>query len=119
MFTLLLLLFIKHWIADFVIQSEWQVSQKGTYLAAGGLLHAGIHGVLTALVLMFFIPILYTAVIMGLLDMLIHYHTDYVKARFGTKDPNTQMFWIQLGLDQLCHSAFYIWLVWILQELFN
>ena len=41
--TLLALLLIKHCLCDFVLQTPWQLAQKGTYGAPGGLVHSGIH----------------------------------------------------------------------------
>lgn len=117
-FIALGLLFVKHWIADFVIQSDWQVSQKGIYGAWGGIIHSGIHGLMTTIILCFFLPYIYGAILIGVFDALVHYHTDFVKARFGEKDPSNPRFWIHLGLDQLIHALFYIWLVWILQDIF-
>lgn len=115
-YILLILLFIKHWIADFVIQSDWQVSQKGIYGAWGGVIHAVIHGALTGGIMLFILPHLMSATIVGVVDGLLHYHVDYIKARWGERDPSNPRFWIHLGLDQLCHALFYIWLVWILND---
>jgi Protein of unknown function (DUF3307) len=116
-FLLLFAITVKHWIADFVIQFEYMVEQKGTYGLRGGIEHALVHGVLTGMILAVFTNNIPAAVIFGLLDSVIHYHIDYVKARWGTRDANTQKFWIQLGADQLAHYSFYIWLIWILQDL--
>jgi hypothetical protein len=115
-FLLLFVLAVKHWIADFVLQFEYMVEQKGLYGQAGGIEHALLHGVFTAVVLLAFFDNVMIAAIFGLLDSVTHYHIDYVKARWGTRDPATQKFWIQLGADQLAHYTFYIWLVWILQN---
>ncbi len=117
-FLLLSFLVVKHWIADFVLQFEYMVEQKGTYGLRGGLEHAIMHGVLTATVMLAFLNIdsLWPAVFLGLLDSVVHYHIDYVKARWGTRDPNTQRFWIELGADQMAHYLFYIWLVWSVQD---
>lgn len=116
-FTLLFLLVLKHFIADFVLQSEYQVRQKGRYGAGGGIEHAGIHGLFTTLILFSFLESAMPAMVFGLIDSVVHYHIDYVKARFGTRDPNTPAFWRQLGLDQFCHQCFYIWLVWVLYDI--
>ena len=35
----------KHFICDFVIQTEWQVRTKGIYGHPGGAVHAGLHAV--------------------------------------------------------------------------
>lgn len=115
-FLILFLLILKHYLADFVFQSEYQVSQKGNYGAGGGIEHAFIHGILTVLILFTVTESLVLAITMGLLDAVVHYHIDYVKARWGSRDPNTPRFWRELGLDQLCHYCFYIWLVWILHD---
>lgn len=115
-FFLLFVLAVKHWIADFVLQFEYMVEQKGTYGLRGGIEHALLHGILTAIVLTAFINNITAAAMFGLLDSVVHYHIDYVKARWGTRDANQQQFWIQLGADQLAHYTFYIWLIWILQD---
>ena len=116
-FLLLFLLVVKHFIADFGLQSEYQVSQKGKYGAGGGLEHAMVHAVMTTFILAAFVEFPAIAIILGVFDGLVHYHIDYVKARFGTRDPNSKAFWLQLGLDQMCHYVFYIWLVWVLNDL--
>ena len=117
-FWLFVLLTVKHWIADFVLQFEYMVQQKGTYGRRGGLDHAIMHGVLTAIVMWICLSIssIWPAVVLGIIDATAHYHIDYVKARWGTRDPNTQRFWIELGADQMAHWLFYIWLVWSVQD---
>lgn len=114
-FLLLTLLFVKHWFADFVAQFEYMVEQKGRYGLRGGIDHALMHGTLTAALVAVFLDSVVPGICLGLLDAVVHYHIDYVKARWGTKDPAIQKFWIQLGADQMAHALFYIWLVWILQ----
>ncbi len=116
-FLLLFALAVKHWIADFVLQFEYMVQQKGLYGHRGGIEHALVHGILTCVILMVFVNNVFVAVLFGLLDSVIHYHTDYVKARWGIRDANKQKFWIQLGADQLAHYCFYIWMAWIIQDL--
>jgi hypothetical protein len=118
-FLFIFLLFVKHWIADFVLQSEYQVQQKGIYGAGGGIEHAAIHGILTMVVLFCFLDSILPCIVFGLIDSVVHYHVDYVKARWGTKDPNTARFWRELGADQLAHATFYIWLGWILQSVID
>lgn len=115
-FLLLFVLAVKHWIADFVLQFEYMVEQKGTYGLKGGIEHALLHGILTTIVLTAFTNNIMAAAMFGLLDSVVHYHIDYIKARWGTRNANQQRFWIQLGADQLAHYTFYIWLIWILQD---
>jgi hypothetical protein len=53
MLLLLLFLFqIKHLLADFVLQTSWMVFDKGRYGHPAGIAHAGIHGLLSAPVLL-------------------------------------------------------------------
>ena len=113
---MLFLLVVKHWIADFILQFEYMVQQKGTYGLMGGIEHAIMHGIFTAVIVTVFVNNVSAGLIFGLLDSVVHYHIDYVKARWGARDTGTQKFWIQLGADQLAHYTFYIWMVWILQE---
>jgi hypothetical protein len=41
---ILTLLFIKHFLADFVWQTDTMVIEKGKYGYLGGLQHSGLHG---------------------------------------------------------------------------
>lgn len=117
-FLLLVMLIIKHWIADFVLQFDYMIDQKSQYGVRGGIEHALLHGILTAVVVVVLVDNITTAAIFGLIDSVVHYHIDYVKARWGTTDISTQKFWIQLGADQMAHMIFYIWLAWILSPVF-
>ena len=112
-FVLLALLFIKHWVVDFVIQTQAEIANKGTYGNADGIVHSLKHGVGTFAVFFAFVADWPFAVVVGVTDMFIHYHIDWIKMRFGTKDMHTPQFWRQFGLDQLAHALTYIGLVWI------
>ena len=50
----LVLLFVKHFLADFCWQSDRMIRDKGHFGRLGGLQHAGLHGVLTYVILMHF-----------------------------------------------------------------
>jgi hypothetical protein len=113
--VILLALFgIKHFVADFVLQFDYMLGQKGTYGAAGGVDHAGIHGALTALLLLPFInPML--ASVLGLLDMALHYHIDWAKTNLSRGlTPADRKFWIWLGADQGLHYLTYILIIGII-----
>lgn len=112
-FVLLALLFIKHWVMDFVVQTQAEIANKGTYGNADGIVHSLKHGVGTFAVFCLFVADWPFAVVVGVIDMFIHYHIDWIKMRFGTKDMHTPQFWRQFGLDQLAHALTYIGLVWI------
>ncbi len=113
---LLTLLFTKHYIVDFPLQTKFQWSNKGTYGHPGGTLHALLHCIGTVLVLIFFVPP-HTAILLGFADGVIHYHIDWAKMNLNAKmqwAPNThEQFWWLLGLDQFLHALTYIGLVFI------
>lgn len=114
LFCLLALLFVKHWYIDFVNQSDEEVKGKGIYGNLAGLGHSIKHGAATAIILYFFLPDAWLCITFGVLDFVIHYHTDWIKMRFGNRDITTKQFWSQLGLDQLVHSLTYVLIVWLL-----
>jgi len=113
--VLLLALFgLKHFIADFVLQFDFMLKDKGTYGAEGGRDHAGVHGILTFLVLVFFIN-MYLAMLLAMLDAFIHYHIDWAKTNLSRGlTPKDRMFWLWLGADQGLHYLTYILIIGII-----
>ena len=79
--TLLALLLIKHCLCDFVLQTPWQLAQKGIYGAPGGLVHAGIHIAGTLLALLAVMPSLPVILTVLVAEFLVHYHIDWVRSR--------------------------------------
>ena len=114
---LLVLLQIKHWYIDFVNQSDDEVQHKGIYLNWRGVKHSLKHGIGTALCVFLFMPYLNLALIVGLIDFVLHYHIDWIKMRFGNRDITTKQFWAQLGFDQLAHQLTYIGIIYALSKL--
>lgn len=110
-YVLLGLLFIKHWYIDFVNQSDEEVKHKGIYLDWLGVKHSLKHGILTAVIMSFFVYYTVDAIVLGMIDCVLHYHIDYVKMKYGNRDIKTPEFWAQLGFDQLAHYICYLWLV--------
>ena len=110
MILLLTLLFLKHFIVDFPLQKPYQWQNKGTYGHMGGILHSGLHGIGTLLILVFFIE-LELALFLAMTDAIVHYHIDWAKMNLNKKfryTPANEKFWWLLGLDQLLHSLTYI-----------
>lgn len=107
----LIALQIKHCFADFVWQSAWMIDGKGRYGHPGGIMHAGLHAVLTCVILTVLgVPPGWSLALIGA-EFVVHYHIDYLKALTGrrlglaTDDPR---FWSHLGYDQLAHHLTYI-----------
>jgi len=110
----LLLLFgleLKHYIADYVLQTGWMISQKGNLFAAGGYAHAGLHAVFSAIVLLIArVPLAALAAIVAG-EFVVHYLADFAKVYYGRgvdPDENAQRFWALHGLDQLFHQITYL-----------
>jgi uncharacterized membrane protein HdeD (DUF308 family) len=115
MLEALLLLFIKHFLCDFPLQtSPWMYRNKGIYLHMGGVTHALIHGIATTMILYFFVG--QHALYYGLLDFIVHYHIDWAKLninqKYNLRADNSNGFWILLGLDQLLHHLTYFVIIY-------
>jgi hypothetical protein len=107
---LILLLFSKHFLVDFPLQTKFQYSNKGTYGHPGGILHASLHGLGTFICIYWYAPI--AAIYLALADMIVHYHIDWAKMKLNSKlgwSPTThEQFWWLLGLDQYLHAVTYV-----------
>ena len=107
---LLLLLQIKHWYIDFVNQSTLEIESKKIYGDVFGVHHSVKHGVATTVcvTVVLGLPGFLLALIMGILDSIVHYHIDYTKSCYGCADRDNKLFWNHFGLDQLAHQLTYI-----------
>ena len=115
-FIVLALLFIKHFVVDFYLQTNDHVVNKGIYGAWKGIEHSLQHGVATLIILAFFAP-LHLALILAVADFVIHYHVDWSKININKSQnltPADNKFWFWLGLDQLAHSLTYVWIGWMI-----
>jgi len=110
--AILALLFIKHWLFDFLWQTPEEIKSKAIYGDTMGLVHAGKHGLGTILVILaiFGIHYFWFALVMGVFDAVLHYHIDWAKMRWGNSDPQTPQFWHHLGLDQMAHNFVYLFI---------
>lgn len=116
MISILFLLFLKHFIVDFPLQtSPYLYLNKGIYGHPGGIIHSGLHAIGTFVVLLYFTPIT-IALLIGFIDGLIHYHIDWAKVKINKKmnwGPTTHNeFWILMGFDQFLHTMTYLAIVW-------
>jgi hypothetical protein len=114
--ALLLLFQIKHWYADFKIQTYMQTVKKGIWLDPVGISHTGDH-IWTTLVCLTLFSIFHpisvsTILIVAVLEGIYHYAIDYTKVKYGCKDNTKPLFWNQFGLDQLAHQTSYLVIAW-------
>jgi len=109
---ILLLLTLKHFIADALLQKPYQYLNKGMYGHPGGIVHAGIHGIGTILCFLPFGFGLLTCLALGVTDALIHYHIDWGKMNFGSARYSKITF-DHAGKKALCiyDDKFFYWLI--------
>jgi hypothetical protein len=115
---LLFLLQVKHWFADFKIQTYMQTVKKGVWLDPIGMTHTRDHMLSSLVVLLLFsfihpiAPLTLLAVVA--IEGIYHYLVDYTKVRYGCKDNTKPLFWNQFGLDQMAHQLSYLVIAWYL-----
>lgn len=118
---ILLLMFLlqaKHWYADFFIQTYDQTVKKGLYGDPVGISHSLDHMLWTLIALLIF-SLFHPIEIVMILTISIsegfaHYHIDWFKVRFGTKDLTKPRFWREFGADQMAHHICYLFIIWFL-----
>jgi len=108
---------LKHFLCDFVLQTEYQVRTKAIYGHLGGILHVAIHIVGTIPALLILGAGAQTIAIILIAEAVIHYHVDWTKSfvdrtfKWGVTD---HAYWILFGADQLAHQLTYIGIVTVL-----
>jgi hypothetical protein len=101
----MLLLTVKHVIADFFLQNSWIALGKDskTHWLLPLTVHCLIHGVLAMLVIVPFAPRLW---FLGIADFVVHFLIDRAKgfcvARYEI-GMDHQWFWWLIGIDQALH----------------
>lgn len=107
---------IKHFLADFILQTDWMAAGKdrreGWVLPLAA--HAGIHGAATATLFLAVSPPL---VWLGLADAVVHGTIDRLKSlatRRADLTPERTTFWWLLGADQTLHHLTHIGLAVLL-----
>jgi len=105
------LLETKHLIADFVLQSGYQVRFKGVYGHPGGLAHAGIHA-LASIPIFLLLPASFgLAVALIAAEFVLHYHIDWAKSQVDARlklQPSQAPYWRLFGFDQWLHHMTYL-----------
>ena len=110
MMLFLSLLFVKHYVVDFVLQTDEMVKGKGVYGDPIGFLHSLQHAIGTLVISLYF-WVWPWAIALAVFDLITHYHIDWVKMNYGNRDITNKLFWNHLGLDQLAHQLVYILMV--------
>ncbi len=106
---------IKHFLADYLLQTDYIATYKGTRWDAMAM-HLIHHAIFTAVIVISipFIPLVH-ALLIVVTEVAIHGIVDTVKAspRFLNQyTPKKKIFWTILGIDQLLHQITYIGITW-------
>ena len=97
-----------HWVADFVLQSDWQAKNKSKDNLAL-LLHVTTYTVCLAVFGFVFLPLDSSTIKLWVLaNGIVHVGVDYVTSRINTylwSKGKVHEFFVSVGFDQLIHYA--------------
>jgi len=100
--TVYLLFRLKHFMADYLLQTTWMV--RGKERSEGWMsalfLHAGVHAGGTTAIAAIFAP---SMIFLGTIDLFLHASIDRAKASFRQLQPSQPAFWWAHGIDQEAH----------------
>jgi hypothetical protein len=115
-FGLLIGLEIKHYVADYFLQPGWMLGGKGNIFHPGGYAHAGVHAVLSLIVLVLFGTPVALAAALFAAEFVVHYALDYAKVHYSAGvavDREPRKFWALHGIDQLTHQLTYAAMIFV------
>ena len=98
-----LLFRLKHFTADYLLQTSWMARGKERAVGWASALcaHAAVHACGTTAIAVTFAPTLWW---LGLVDFLLHAAIDKSKTMWGSPPPTEPIFWWAHGLDQEAHN---------------
>lgn len=113
--ALLAALLFKHFLADFVFQTDWMSANKHNLYSAAGYLHAGVHAGMSVPVLVLFGASLPVVAGLAVAEFVAHFLIDLIKARSRDviEGRTSSLFWAALGADQYAHQLTYLAMVWV------
>lgn len=115
-FILLIGLQVKHYAADYLLQTRWMIDGKQSLTALGGYAHAAVHAAGTALVLGFLDVSASTLFTIVSAEFIAHYALDFAKSRYGegySTRETPRRYWAVNGLDQLLHQLTYVAIIFV------
>ena len=106
---LILLIFVVHFLADFVFQSSKMATGKSKSLKWLSI-HVGVYG-LVSLITAVFISAKFGNYVYGfswwILNVALHFAVDYVTSKLTSRlweQKNMRLFFVMIGFDQLLHN---------------
>lgn len=114
-FGLLVIFQLKHFIADFPLQTSWMLNKRlpGWSFVLPLAAHCAVHAGITLLIVLVVHPALWW---LAVVDFCVHFVMDRCKSashylgRFN--DPSRQSFWNCFGLDQMVHHLTHYFIIW-------
>lgn len=117
LFLLLVLFQIKHFIADYPLQTGYMLGKlQRTNWVLPLLSHASVHSVFTFVISVLFVPV-QLALFLAIADLILHFVIDRLKASpdiGGRFNPTQSYFWWALGLDQMAHHLTHYIFIYII-----
>lgn len=104
-----------HWVGDFVLQTNFQASNKSKRLDALSL-HVATY-TLTLFIAAIILLGVTAAVIFAAINGALHFTTDYITSRASSKlweKQSWHRFFVMIGFDQLIHQATLASTLWIM-----
>ena len=116
LFGLLVIFQIKHFLADYPLQTPYMLGKfKGGLEWISPLaLHSLVHALFTLAILLAFAPSLWA---LAFLDFTVHFIQDRIKASpnlLGRFKPDNKFFWWALGQDQMVHHLTHYIIIWLI-----
>src|SRR4029077_19866240 len=114
-FWQLVALLATHWVGDFVLQTNFQASNKNKRLDALSLHVATYSATLFAVAVILFG--LRPAITFAVVNAALHFTTDYITSRISSKLGEKQhrhRFLVTIGFDQLIHQATLAFTLWVM-----
>ena len=98
-----LLFRLKHFMADYALQTSWMARGKERAVGWAGALcaHAAVHACGTTAITLIFVPALWW---LGLVDFLLHAAIDKSKTIWRSSQPTEPIVWWAHGIDQEAHN---------------
>jgi hypothetical protein len=114
-FWQLVVLLATHWVGDFVLQTNFQASNKNKRLDALSLHAATYTATLFVVAVILFGWML--AITFAAVNGALHFATDYITSRATSKlwaEQNWHRFFVMIGFDQLIHQATLATTLWVM-----
>jgi Protein of unknown function (DUF3307) len=114
-FWQLVVLLASHWVGDFVLQTNFQASNKNKRLDALSL-HVATYTATLFLAAIILFGVM-AGVIFAAVNGVLHFVTDYFTSRVSSKlwaEQNWHRFFVTIGFDQLIHQATLASTLWIM-----